>query len=253
MTTPMCCAPAGQPEPWAVWSRRPPWVPSCAVPVGARPPTGPGESRVAGHGLEGRRWTRRRTIHHRPGFDDLRDLRTGQGGCPPPRLHRRPGLSPAAGRRAGTGDVLMSRLREGRANSPRRRPLGVKRWGGFATAGPAGSSLCGPTAASIPTPWSPSAAGSMSASPSPSARQKPAQSHRGDTRMPGRRFLTGWTVPLLWPRPPTPPSRVSPTPHRCGSSSGGCSPRPFPTGSLRHLQLSRLHHRPGRRNPGTGG
>ena len=23
--------------------------------------------------------------------------------------------------------------------------------------------------------------------------------------MPGRRFLTGWTAPLLWPRPPTPP------------------------------------------------
>ncbi len=28
---------------------------------------------------------------------------------------------------------------------------------------------------------------------------------------------------------------------------------PFPTGSLRHLQLSRLHHRPGRGDPGTGG
>ena len=27
----------------------------------------------------------------------------------------------------------------------------------------------------------------------------------------------------------------------------------FSTGSLRHLQLSRLHHRPGRRDPGTGG
>ena len=32
LTTPMCCAPAGQPAPWVVWSRRPPpWVPSCAV------------------------------------------------------------------------------------------------------------------------------------------------------------------------------------------------------------------------------
>ena len=41
----------------------------------------------------------RRTIHHRPRFDDLRDLRTGQGGRPPPRLHRCAGLSPAAGRR----------------------------------------------------------------------------------------------------------------------------------------------------------
>ena len=38
-------------------------------------------------------------IHHRPRFHHLRDLRTGQGRSPPPRLHRRPGLSPAAGRR----------------------------------------------------------------------------------------------------------------------------------------------------------
>ena len=93
-------------------------------PVGARPPTGPGESRVAGHGLEGRRWTRRRTIHHRPGFDDLRDLRTGQGGCPPPRLHRRPGLSPAAGRRRRNrrrADVPAARGPG--QHRPRRRPL----------------------------------------------------------------------------------------------------------------------------------
>ena len=45
------------------------------------------------------------------------DLWSGQGGCPPPWLHRPAGLSPAAGpgpdSGAGTGDVLMSRLREG--------------------------------------------------------------------------------------------------------------------------------------------
>ena len=109
----------------AVWSRRPPpWAPPAQFPVGARPPTGPGESRVAGHGLEGRRWTRRRTIHHRPGFDDLRDLRTGQGGCPPPRLHRRPGLSPAAGRRRRNrrrADVPAARGPG--QHRPRRRPL----------------------------------------------------------------------------------------------------------------------------------
>ena len=39
---------------------------------------------------------------------------------------------------------------------------------------------------------------------------------------------------------------LSPAPHRCGSSS-------VPNCPLRHLQLSRLHHRPGRRDPGTGG
>ena len=45
----------------------------------------------------------------------------------------------------------------------------MKRWGGCATAELGANSRCGPTAASIPTPWSPSAAGWMSASPSPSA------------------------------------------------------------------------------------
>ena len=115
-TTPMCCAPAGPPAPWAVWSRRPP-PPAFArassgrlpaqLQVGQCPPTGPGEPRVAGPGLG--RWgrTRRRAVHHRPRFHHLRDLRTRQGGRPPPQpapylirgLPRRPGLSPAAGRR----------------------------------------------------------------------------------------------------------------------------------------------------------
>ena len=67
---------------------------------------------------------------------------------------------------AGTGDVLMSRLREGRANTVRgaahflRETVGRVCWG---------YSRCGPTAASMPTPWSSSAARWMSASPSPSA------------------------------------------------------------------------------------
>ena len=33
----------------------------------------------------------------------------------------------------------------------------------------------------------------------------------------------------MWPRPPIPPSRVNPAPRRCGSSSGGSSPRPVPS------------------------
>ena len=31
----------------------------------------------------------------------------------------------------------------------------------------------------------------------------------------------GWTAAPMWPRPPTLPSRVSPQPPQCGSSSGG--------------------------------
>ena len=32
----------------------------------------------------------------------------------------------------------------------------------------------------------------------------------------GRRSPTGWTVPPMWRRPPTPPSGLSPAPHRSG-------------------------------------
>ena len=69
------------------------------------------------------------------------------------------GYHPLLAIAAGTGDALMSRLREGRANTARGAPTScVKRWGGFATAGPGDNSRCGPTAASMPTPWSRSAA-----------------------------------------------------------------------------------------------
>ena len=82
-----------------------------------------GEPGVAGPGLGCWGRTRRRAVDHRPGLHHLRDLRSGQGGCPPPRLYRPARLSPAAGpgpdSGAGTGDVLMSRLREGRANTAR--------------------------------------------------------------------------------------------------------------------------------------
>ena len=83
------------------------------------------------------------------------------------------GYHPLLATAAGTGDVLMSRLREGRANTARGAAHflreTVRRWGGCATAEPAGNSRCGPTAASTLMAWSPSAAGWTSASPSPSA------------------------------------------------------------------------------------
>ena len=41
--------------------------------------------------------TRRRAADHRPRFHHLRDLRPGQRGSPPPRLHRPAGLSSVAG------------------------------------------------------------------------------------------------------------------------------------------------------------
>ena len=56
--------------------------------------------------------------------------------------------------------------------------------------------------------------------------QKPAQSSRRYPKMPGSRFLTGWTVPPMWPRPPAPPSRPRRTPRRYGSSSRRVKPTP---------------------------
>ena len=135
------------------------------------------------------------------------------------------GYHPLLAIAAGTGDVLMSRLREGRANTARgaahflRETVGrVRR-----TPGPTDDSRLRADsgfythARGIRLPQD----GCPLLHHHPPA-QKPAQSHRGDTRsMPGRRFLTGWTVPPMWRRPPTPPSGLSPAPHRCGSSSGG--------------------------------
>ena len=133
------------------------------------------------------------------------------------------GYHPLLAVAAGTGDVVLARLREGRANTARgaahflRETVGRVRY-----CGAGANSRCGPTAASIPTPWSPSAAGWMSASPSPSASAPACGiSSRRYPKMPGRRFLTGWTAPPMWPRPPTPRSRPRRTPRRYGSSSGG--------------------------------
>ena len=79
------------------------------------------------------------------------------------------GYHPLLAIAAGTGDVLMSRLREGRANTARGAAHFLRETVGCATEGPVDNSRCGPTAASMPTPWSRSAARWMSASPSPSA------------------------------------------------------------------------------------
>ena len=84
------------------------------------------------------------------------------------------GYHPLLAIAAGTGEVLMSRLREGRANTVRgaahflRETVALTAIG-CAMLGPGDNSRCGPTAASMPTPWSSSAARWMSASPSPSA------------------------------------------------------------------------------------
>ena len=94
------------------------------LPVGPRPSVGPGGPRVAGPGLGCRCRTWRRAVDHRPGLHHLRDLWSGQGGGPPPRLHRPAGLSPAAGRgRRHWRGADASAARGLGQHRSRRRPL----------------------------------------------------------------------------------------------------------------------------------
>ena len=133
------------------------------------------------------------------------------------------GYHPLLAVAAGTGDVLMARLREGRANTARgaahflRETVGRVRY-----AGASGQLTVRADSGFYTHSIYPSAASWTCASPSPSASTRACTiSSRRYPRRTGRRFLTGWTALPMSPRPPTPPSRVSPTPRRCGSSSGG--------------------------------
>ena len=61
---------------------------------------------------------------HRPRFHHLRDLRSGQGGRPPPRLYRQAGLPPAGGhRRRHRRRAEVPAARGPGQHRPRRRPL----------------------------------------------------------------------------------------------------------------------------------
>ncbi len=133
------------------------------------------------------------------------------------------GYHPLLAVAAGTGDVLMARLREGRANTARgaahflRETVGRVRY-----CGARGQLTVRADSGFYTHAVVASAAGWMSASPSPSASAPACGiSSRRYPKMPGRRFLTGWTAPPMWPRPPTPRSRPRRTPRRYGSSSGG--------------------------------
>ncbi len=116
----------------------------------------------------------------------------------------------------GTGDVLMSLLREGRANTVRgaahfpRETVGRVRYGG--ARGPltvrADSGFYAHAIVAV--------CRDMDVRFSITIRQH-ASLHNLIEVIPEEdwtRFPTGWTAPPTWPRPPTPPSRVSPTPCR---------------------------------------
>ena len=134
------------------------------------------------------------------------------------------GYHPLLAVAAGTGDVLMARLREGRANTARgaahflRETLGRVRYGGAQgqlTVRGRQRLLYPRRGRRLPPDGCPLLHHHPPA-------QKPAQSHRDHTRRClDADSLLGGRRPPMWPRPPTLPSRPSPTPRRCGSLSGG--------------------------------
>ncbi len=133
------------------------------------------------------------------------------------------GYHPLLAIAAGTGDVLMARLREGRANTARgsahflRETVGRVRHAG----------ATGPLTVRADSGFYTHAVVAVcrkmgSASPSPSASTRAcANSSRPYPRMPGRPSPTGWRAPPTWPRLTTHHLAVSPTPCRYVSSSAG--------------------------------
>ena len=147
------------------WSKRPPpWALSCAASGGGPRPAqlGPSKPRVCW----ARSWaagagTRRRAVGPSTWTPpSAKTYGAGQGGG---RDHHgytgQRGYHPLLAVAAGTGDVLMSRLRGGAGpNTARgRRPLPAGDGGDGVRLcrGPGGNSRCGPTAASTPIPSSP--------------------------------------------------------------------------------------------------
>ena len=149
----------------------------------------------------------------------------------------------------------MCRLRGAGPKRLGARPTSCRRrWGGCATTGPQDNSRCGPTAVSRPTPWSrlPQAEGPLLRH-HPSARQL-AKSHRSHTRdqLDAHTLVDGRRCRRVRNQLHSLPDRAR---RRAGAAHRPAvqtDPR-LATGPVCQVQLPRLHHRPRRRAPGTGG
>ena len=132
------------------------------------------------------------------------------------------GYHPLLAIAAGTGDVLMARLREGQANTVRaghflRETVGRVRYAG------ARGQLTVRADSRFYTHAIVAVCRRMDVRFSITIRQHASLRNLIEA-IPETDWTPipyGWTVPPMWPRPPTPPSRVRRTPRRCGSSSGG--------------------------------
>ena len=134
------------------------------------------------------------------------------------------GYHPLLAVAAGTGDVLMARLREGRANTVRGAAhflretvgTGAPRRGQGATHGAGRQRLLHPRRGRRLSQDE----GSLLHHHPPGC-QPCAISLKPYPRRTGHPSPTGWTAPPMWRRRLTSRSRPRRTPRRCGSSSGG--------------------------------
>ena len=133
------------------------------------------------------------------------------------------GYHPLLAVAAGTGEVLMARLRKGRANTARgaahflRETVGRVRYAG--ATGP----LTMRADSGFYTHAIVAACREKRVRFSITVRQHQSVRNLIEAipRQSGRPFHTGWTAPPTWPRPRMSPSRASPTPQPCGSSYAG--------------------------------
>ena len=164
------------------------------------------------------------------------------------------GYHPLLAAAAVTGDVLMARLREGRANTARgaahflRETVGRVRYAG------ARGQLTMRADSGFYTHTVVAVCRRTKVRFSITIRQ-----HQSLRNLIEAVPEADWTPIPYWMEGAAAMAETTYTPFQ---SEPGAAPvrRPageaharLPTGPLRHLQLSRLHHRPGRGNPGTGG
>ena len=150
------------------------------------------------------------------------------------------GYHPILAVATGTGDVLMARLRQGRANTARgashflRETVSRVRHAGatgqLTVRADSGFYAHAIVAVCRDAVCRDAVCRDKDVRFSITARHTPvcATSLRPYPRRTGRPSPIGWRAPPTWRRPRMYPSRASPTPQPCGSSYAGSSPRPAP-------------------------
>ena len=164
------------------------------------------------------------------------------------------GYHPLLAVAAGTGDVLMARLREGRTITARGAAHFLRETVGRVRCGGARGQLTVRADSGFYTHSVAAVCRKLDVRFSITIRQ-----HKSLHNLIEAIPEDAWTPIPYWMDGAADVAETTYTPFQSEPDAApvrrpaGEAGAPFPTGSLRHLQLSRLHHRPGRGDPGTGG